>query len=54
MVIWQGKDCDLAQWLEDNDISGLRATCQEWRAAIDATLSKLQPLSLDCPHLSSR
>lgn len=53
-MMWESKDACLAQYLDDSDISELRAASKDWRAAVDATLTRLRPISLRCPHLSSR
>jgi hypothetical protein len=52
---WDIKDLGVVNFgLDDRCIAELRAASKDWRAAVDATLTRLRPLSLSCPHLSSR
>jgi hypothetical protein len=53
-MAWESKDACVARFLEDSDISELRAASKDWRAAIDATLIRLRPLSLRCPFITTR
>lgn len=53
-MAWESKDACVARFLEDSDISELRAASKDWKAAIDATLTRLRPLSLRCPFLTPR
>jgi hypothetical protein len=53
-MVWECKDASVARFLDDTDISELRVVSKDWRDAVDATLTRLRPVSLRCPHLSSR
>jgi hypothetical protein len=53
-MVWECKDASVARFLPDTDVSELRAVSKDWRDAVDATLTRLRPVSLRCPHLSSR
>lgn len=51
-MAWASKDACVAQWLDDSAISELRASSSEWRDAIDATLTRLRPVSIECEFLA--
>jgi len=51
-MAWPTKDAGVAQYLDDSSISELRASSAEWRDAIDATLTRLRPVSIECDFLA--